>query len=155
MLRAIIATSVALSLAIPITASAHEADEDYEEYDEAEDVEDVEPAPVAWRPDRPSSGVGFLISGGILTGLGVVNLATSPLCMTDLVKHKAQDECLIASLAAGGVMLAVGVPLLIVGGAKRSKFLEWQEQQPRRRPLPIVSFAPLEGGGRFVLQYSF
>lgn len=155
MLRAIIATSVALSLAIPVTASAHEPDEEYEDYEDVEGDEDVEPAPVAPRPGRPSSGVGFLVSGGVLTGLGVLNLAASPVCKTELVRENVQDQCLIASLVTGGVMLAVGIPLLVVGGAKRSKFLEWQEQQPRRRPLPIVSFAPLEGGGRFVFQYSF
>ena len=155
MLRAIIATSVLLSLASPITASAHEPDEEYEDYEEVEGDDDVEPAPVAWRPDRPPSGVGFLVSGGILTGLGVLNAAASPVCKTDLVREDMQDECLITSLATGGVMLAVGIPLLVVGAAKRSKLIEWQEQQPRRRPLPIVSFAPLEGGGRFVVLYSF
>ena len=164
MLRAIIATSVALSLATPLTASAHEPDEEYEEslddsspdeLEGVEDDEDVEPAPVASRQRRPPSGVGFLVSGGILTGLGVLNLAASPVCKTDLVREDVQNECLIVSLATGGVMLAVGIPLLVVGGAKRSKFLEWQEQQPRRRPLPIVSFAPLEGGGRFVFLHSF
>lgn len=157
MLRAIIATSVALLLATPITASAHEADDEYEVDldDEEVDDEEVEPAPVVSRPGRPSSGVGFLVSGGVLTGLGVLNAAASPVCKTDLVREDVQDECLITSLVTGGVMLAVGIPLLIVGGAKRSKFLEWQEQQPRRRPLPIVSFAPLEGGGRFVIHYAF
>jgi hypothetical protein len=158
MLRAIIATSVALSLATSTTASAHEPEEEYEEYEdvEADDGdEEVEPAPAASRPDRPPSGVGFLVSGGILTGLGVLNLAASPVCKTELVREDVQNECLIASLATGGVMLAVGIPLLVVGGAKRSKFLEWQEQHPRRRPLPIVSFAPVEGGGLLVLLHSF
>lgn len=153
MLRAIIATSV-LSLAIPATAWAHEPDEEYEEYED-EEAEELEPAPVAWRSGRPPSGVGFLVSGGILTGLGVLNLAAAPVCQTSLVREDVQDECMVTSLVAGGVMLAVGIPLLVVGGTKRARFIEWQEQQPRRRPLPIVSFAPVEGGGRFLILQSF
>lgn len=153
MLRAIIATSV-LSLAIPATAWAHEPDEEDEEYED-EEAEELEPAPVAWRSGRPPSGVGFLVSGGILTGLGVLNLAAAPVCQTSLVREDVQDECMVTSLVAGGVMLAVGIPLLVVGGTKRARFIEWQEQQPRRRPLPIVSFAPVEGGGRFLILQSF
>ena len=31
--------------------------------------------------ERPSRGVAPLVTGGVFTGLGVLNLATSPLCL--------------------------------------------------------------------------
>ncbi len=76
----------------------------------------------------PSSGVGERVGGFIGLGLGVLNLATSPLCYTDIIDPELQDVCLGASLVVGGVGLAVGIPLLIVGYNKRADLLEWRER---------------------------
>lgn len=76
--------------------------------------------------DKPPSGVGLLVAGGILTGIGVTNLATSPICKTSLVDHSAQDPCLAGSLIVGGTLTLVGVPLLIVGASQRSRYNEWK-----------------------------
>ena len=79
--------------------------------------------------ERPSSsGVGYLVAGGIFTGLGVLNLVTAPLCKTSAIAPSIQDGCLIASLALGGTFFVIGVPLLIVGGVKRGKYKAWKAQ---------------------------
>jgi hypothetical protein len=136
------------SLLIPAVAYADEDDEYYEE-EEEEEVEAPPPRARAKRRaraddyERPPSGVPFLISGGIITGIGGVNLLTAPLCRTDLVDEPYQDECLISSLVVGGVFLAVGIPLLAVGGVQRSKYVEWRA---RHRGFVDFDVAPVVGG---------
>ena len=92
----------------------------------------VQPEPMAMSQEAPpSSGVGYLVAGGIFTGIGAVNLLTAPICKTDLIPdHDTQNTCLIASLAIGGTFLAIGVPLLIVGGSKRSTYKHWKADHP-------------------------
>jgi hypothetical protein len=94
----------------------------------------------------PSKGTGLIIAGGILTGLGALNLATAPLCkIDDLIKDPdIQDVCLVASLVVGGAMLAVGVPLLVVGIGNRSDYKEWEERH--KRSSFVVAPAVLPGG---------
>ena len=107
-------------------------------------VEEEAPPPPA---RRPSTGVGLLVPGGIFTGLGILNLATSPICLTDLVDRDSQTPCLITSLVAGGVFLAVGIPLLAVGGARRAHYLEWRRRHPYAfdiAPVAGASGAPSE-----------
>lgn len=102
---------------------------------------------------RPSRGVGLLVAGGIFTGIGVVNLATAPICKTDLIKgNDTQDACLIASLVLGGTFIAIGVPLLVVGGVKRGKFKQWQAEHPMAAGL---GFSPTRGGGALTLGGQF
>jgi hypothetical protein len=107
------------------------------------------PPPAESLPDtppdeRPSRGVGLLVAGGIFTGLGAVNLLTAPICKTDLVGNRdTQNTCFVASLVAGGTLLAIGLPLLIVGGVKRSHFKAWQANHP----LSGLAFSPAGGGG--------
>jgi hypothetical protein len=81
---------------------------------------------------RPSSGMGLVIAGAVLTGVGVLNLATSPLCKNDdlIANKKLQDTCFAAALVFGGVAVAVGVPLLIVGLSKHSTYEEWKKAHP-------------------------
>jgi hypothetical protein len=78
-------------------------------------------APVSWEEPPASRGVGYLVTGGIFTGIGVLNLATSPLVQNDVVR--------IVSLAVGGTFVAIGVPLIIVGAVKRGKYNEWKANQ--------------------------
>jgi hypothetical protein len=89
------------------------------------------PPPGGEYADAPSNGVGYLITGGIFTGLGVINLATAPICKADTqFTRDTQNACLIGSLAVGGTFLAVGVPLLIVGAGKRSTYNAWRAEHP-------------------------
>jgi hypothetical protein len=107
------------------------------------------PAPLAAPPppESPSSldeppprGVGLLVGGGIFTGIGALNLLTAPICKTDLIPdHTTQDACLIASLVIGGTL-----PMLIVGGSRRSTFKQWQASHPAAAGL---GFSPARGGG--------
>lgn len=101
----------------------------------------------------PSRGVGLLVAGGIFTGIGAINLLTSPICKTDLVGNRAtQDACFTASLVLGGTFLAIGVPMLVVGGVKRSKFKRWQAEHPLAAGL---GFSPATGGGAITLGGQF
>lgn len=101
----------------------------------------------------PSRGVGLLVAGGIFTGIGVLNLATAPICKTDLIGNRdTQDACLIASLVLGGTFIAVGVPMLVVGGVKRGKFKKWQADHPMAAGL---GFSPTRGGGALTLGGQF
>jgi hypothetical protein len=94
---------------------------------------------------RPSSGVGYLAAGGVFTGIGALNLLTAPICKTDLIpNHDTQDACLIASLVVGGTFLVIGVPLLIVGGSKRSTFKQWKANHPIATGF---GFTTASGGG--------
>jgi hypothetical protein len=96
-------------------------------------------------PEPPSNGVGYIITGSIFLGLGVLNLATAPLCKTDAVAEDMQDTCLYASLGVGGAFVAVGTPLLIVGIGKRSTYNEWRRQHPYAALLTGLGFSV---GGR-------
>jgi hypothetical protein len=88
------------------------------------------PAPAA---PAPSSGLAYLIPGGILAGLGVINLGTAPLCRLSVIRSSAQPACLVTSIAFGGAFLAAGIPLLVVGAR-------------RRGAVPAVGVAPVVGG---------
>jgi hypothetical protein len=105
----------------------------------------VAPPPGGGYVDAPSSGLGLLITGGVFTGLGVINLATAPICKADTqFSPDTQNVCLIASLAVGGTFLAVGVPLLIVGAGKRSTYNAWRAEHPVASGF---GYQPVRGGG--------
>jgi hypothetical protein len=80
--------------------------------------------PPAYYGPPPSNGVGLIVAGSIFLAVGVLNLITSPVCLT-LNDHDTRDTCLYASLGVGGVFTAIGLPLLIAGGVKRRHYNEW------------------------------
>ncbi len=116
-------------------------------------VSSVETAETSESDTPPSRGVGLLVAGGIFTGIGALNLLTAPICKTDLVGNRAtQDACFKVSLVLGGTFLAIGVPMLVVGGVKRSKFKRWQAEHPLAAGL---GFSPATGGGALTLGGQF
>ncbi|MBX3185745.1 MAG: hypothetical protein KF819_01970 [Labilithrix sp.] len=111
------------------------------------------PPPAPTSSERPpSKGTGLIIAGAIVGGLGVVNLATSPICRTDIVAPSLQDTCFYAALIGGGVLLAVGVPMLIVGLNKQATYEEWKE---RNRALAGVRVLTNPGGGGLGYEITF
>lgn len=106
--------------------------------------------------ERPSSGVGMLVGGGVLTGLGGLNLLTSPICLTDVIRDRdTQKACLGASLVLGGVLLAIGVPLLVVGSSRRRTYQEWKRQHGALAKLADLAVAPQPGGAALTWKLAF
>lgn len=103
----------------------------------------------------PPTGTGMLVAGSILTGVGAVNLLTSPLCKTSMVPRDTQDVCLGSSLAIGGVFAAVGLPLLFVGISRHNNYVEWKRQNRAVALLTDVGVAPTPGGAALTWHASF
>lgn len=102
-------------------------------------------APLAVQPPAapaPSSGLAYIIPGGILVGLGAIDLGTAPLCRLSVIRSSAQPACLVTSIAVGGAALAVGIPLLVVGARRRGS-------------VPAVGVAPVTGGAMFTWSTKF
>ncbi|MBN2718280.1 MAG: hypothetical protein JXX14_20720 [Deltaproteobacteria bacterium] len=76
-----------------------------------------------------STGTGQRITGGIFLAIGLINLVTAPICLSDMVDSELEEACLIGSLSIGGVMTLIGLPMLAAGNAKKRRYLEWREQQ--------------------------
>ena len=101
----------------------------------------VQPDPsFSWEEPPTSKGVGYLVTGGIFTGVGVLNLATAPLAQTTVVRT--------VSLIVGGTFLGIGVPLIIVGAVKRSKYNDWKE---KHSVAAGFGFSTTNGGGLLTL----
>ena len=130
--------ALALALSVPSLASAQET------------AAELPPAE-AERP--PSSGVGLLVAGGIFSGLGALNFATAPLCssLTSL-GPSGQQGCLDASLILGGVFLATGIPLLVVGGVRRHAYNEWKASHAG---LGGLGFSARSGGATLTWKAAF
>lgn len=106
--------------------------------------------------DEPSSGLGFIISGWILTGLGAINLATLPLCFTSFyVDAGVKGVCLGVSAAFIGVGLGVGVPFLIVGYNQRKKHQAWEKDHPTLGHLARTRLTALPGGAAALYTATF
>jgi hypothetical protein len=106
-------------------------------------AQDDEAPPAASRAERPSTGIGLLVTGGIFTGIGGLNLLTAPLCTTNLVTSDLQSVCLTASLVVAGVGLAVGIPLMVIGANQRAEYNEWKKAHPVASGFWVV---PTAGG---------
>jgi len=93
-------------------------------------------APVS---ERPSSGVGLLVTGGIFMGIGALNLATSPLCTTSLIRSDLRDTCLGLSIGIGAGFVLASIPMLVMGANARAHYNEWRRAHPF---VSGMSFAP-------------
>jgi hypothetical protein len=78
---------------------------------------------------QPSTGTGLIVAGWIATGIGVLNLATLPICFADFYPEDSENLCVIGSATLGGVGLALGVPFLIVGYNNKADYREWQARR--------------------------
>ncbi len=106
-------------------------------------------APMPAEPP-PSSGIALIVTGSVFTGLGALNLITSPICKLDSAfSPGTQNACLDASLVAGGVFLAIGIPMLVVGTKRRAEFQEWKHRYG------FVGFNPSTGGGALTWEGHF
>lgn len=103
----------------------------------------------------PPTGTGMLVTGSILTGVGAVNLLSSPLCKTSLIPSDTQDVCLGSSLVIGGVFAAVGIPLLLVGISRHNNYVEWKREHRAVALLTDVGVAPTPGGAALTWHASF
>jgi hypothetical protein len=89
----------------------------------------AQPVPYHAVQRPPSTGLPLIITGSVMLGVGVLNLATSPICKSSAVSHNMQDTCLYLSLGLGGGLVAAGTPLLIVGAGQRGRYNEWRKHQ--------------------------
>jgi hypothetical protein len=106
-------------------------------------AEDDAAPPVASPAERPSTGLGALVTGGVFTGVGGLNLLTAPICTTSLIRSDLQTTCVTASLVVAGVGLAVGVPLMVIGANQRAEYNDWKKSHPVAAGLWLV---PTAGG---------
>jgi hypothetical protein len=84
---------------------------------------------------QPSTGTGLIVAGWIATGLGLLNLATLPVCYADFYPSEAQDTCVTLSAVLAGVGISLGVPFLIIGYNKRADYKAWKKRNGLTRHL--------------------
>ena len=104
--------------------------------------------------EAPSNGVAALVTGGIFTGLGAVNLATAvPVCSV-YFKNDASRKSLCTEVALGvaGGTTGVGLIILIIGGTQRSIYNDWKRTNALESHLVIV---PGPGGATAGFKGSF
>jgi hypothetical protein len=106
---------------------------------------------------EPSSGLGLLIPGAIMTGVGALNLLSATICVADFyrdyVGRTGTTWCLIGSIGVGVGLLGAGIPMTIIGTMRRTEHKAWEERQrlaaldpSRLRMLPpVVSYDPGSG----------
>jgi hypothetical protein len=103
---------------------------------------------------RPPSGLGKIITGWVFVGLGALNLATLPICFSDVYKQQnTKDICIGASATIAVVGVTVGLPLLLVGYHQRKKYKAWEEQGALL--LERTTVAALPGGGEVLYTARF
>lgn len=102
--------------------------------------------------EAPPSGTGMLVTGAIFTGIGGINLLTSPICVTPVIQSSTKTICLGLSLGVGITFAVIGVPLLVVGAGRRSRYVEWKKSHGALGKLTDLGFAPTPGGALLTWQ---
>ncbi|APR87453.1 hypothetical protein A7982_12802 [Minicystis rosea] len=114
------------------------------------------PPGYAFPGEPPSNGLGLIITGSIFTGIGGINLLTSPICTSSaLISRSSRTPCLALSLGVGIGFLAAGIPMLVVGVGRRNAFRQWKQEHGIIGKLGDIGFTPAPGGGSMTWQTSF
>ena len=103
----------------------------------ADEAEPEGPAEASNQPE-PKKGLGMMISGGVITGLYALPLSLWGIVIIAASKKAANETSSDGVAKAGGALggivlgfglvgLAVGVPLLGVGGSRFSKWRKWKQ----------------------------
>lgn len=90
----------------------------------AASVAHAEEAPAAPSPE-PSRGTVFLVLGSLGIAGAVANFATLPLCVADRVPSSQRPACIGTGAGVGGALLGAGIPLVVLGVARRAAWLKW------------------------------
>jgi hypothetical protein len=85
----------------------------------------AEPGAEVRRAPPPRSGMGWIALGWLGVGSGTLLGAQLALCHAELNSWSPQRCVRIASVA-GGVSLALGIPLLVLGYKQRAKYNAWR-----------------------------
>jgi hypothetical protein len=105
--------------------------------------------------ERPSTGTGKIVVGWIGLGVGVLNLASIPVCFADFYPANAKETCVGASIVLGAAGLGIGIPMLVLGYGQRGRYREWRERNPGAALLDKVRVAGTPGGAMLGLQTTF
>jgi hypothetical protein len=108
------------------------------------------PSPASSTP--PPTGTDILATGSALTAIGILSLATAPICKTGVVIPQEQSSCFGVSFAVGAPFLAAGIPLIVIGAMERASFAAWMRSHPA---LFGISFSPNPSGARFGWSITF
>jgi len=84
---------------------------------------------------RPPSGNGFIIPGSIALGTGAVGVGTAIAGLTVLQddsdnENSKADTMLVIGLISSSILVAIGIPMLIIGLNRRSEVVEWKKKNP-------------------------
>ncbi len=100
------------------------------------------------RARPPSKGTGFLVTGVVLTAVGVVTVIGTPsICKNGsgtATTGKSTEGCERFGYILGATFGAVGIPLMIVGIVKRSSYNAWLAEHPVASGLSMTGHS---GGG--------
>ena len=102
------------------------------------------------RGERPPTGIGGVVAGSVLTGLGVLNLAYTPMCFVGGDFGLGAEGCMAAQLIGGGLFVLAGVPTLIAGGLRRKRYKRWASGE-RFALAPVIT--PAYSGLNLVVRF--
>ena len=75
--------------------------------------------------DRPTTGLGLLIPGAIMTGVGAVMGVLAGILVG--IGDDDVEPIIPLSVVSGG-LLAAGLPMTIVGGIRNTRYRQWREE---------------------------
>jgi hypothetical protein len=111
----------------------------------------AEEAPSGGDP-RPSTGSDVMASGIVLSAIGVLSFASSPICKTGVVAVADQGACFTTSFVAGTPFIALGIPLIVYGALQHGKFVDWARRHPT---VSGLSLSPAARGGAVAWSATF
>lgn len=101
-------------------------------------------APATYEPvERPPSGAGFVLAGGLLGALAGGSYLGALAC----IGRSGETECLAATVTLGSTFFVASIPLIVVGLRQNAELKRWREAE--------VEIAPQRGGGTLGLRLRF